>query len=220
MVLCQHVNKFSFQINVDGKPGRANLGFATKIELQRCHRSLSSASGKSSPAVRDAMEFTRLAAKRWRYYSQAGEAAESLARLRQVIRKNKYREVAFILIATTGFENHEIPIGLAYCRRTWCHHLALDFLALHPRTLERTRRLNGTGSGIIFGLVQLAKVLNIPRIWGEATANSAPFYEKLLEISPVEDLFIIETMEMAAIVKRQEKISHPKLAAHPEIMLS
>jgi hypothetical protein len=214
------VNKFSFQIRVNGKPSVANLRFATKAELRRYHRFLSSVLGESSEAIRDAVEFTRLAAKRWRYYSEAGEAAESLAELRQAFRRNKHREVAFILIATIQLENHEMPIGLAYCRRTWCHHLALDFLALHPRALERTWRVNGAGSGIIFGLVQLANILNITRVWGEATVNSAPFYEKLLEISPIEDLFIIERVEMAAIIRRQEKISHPRLGARPAIMLS
>jgi hypothetical protein len=78
--------------------------------------------------------------------------------------------------------------------------------------LERTPRVSGTGSGIVFGLVQLARTLNIRRIWGEATVNSAAFYENLLVISPVEDLFIIEAREMAAITKRQEKISRPALA--------
>jgi hypothetical protein len=41
-----------------------------------------------------------------------------------------------------------------------------------------------------------------------------------VEISPVEDLFIIEAMEMAAIIRRQEKISHPRLATSPVTMLS
>jgi hypothetical protein len=205
------LNRFSFQIKVNGRPGLANLRFATKAELRHYHRSLSSALGKSSLAVRDAVEFTRLAAKRWRYYSEAGEAAESLAELRHLLRRNKRREVAFILIATIQVENQEMPIGLAYCRRTWCHHLALDFLALHPRTLDHKARMSGAGSGIIFGLVQLAKTLNITRIWGEATANSAPFYERLLEISLIEDLFIIEAAEMDAIVRRQEKIGRQGL---------
>jgi hypothetical protein len=166
------------------------------------------------------VEFTRLAAKRWRYYSAAGEAAEDIAGLRRAFRRNRQREVAFILIATAQLENHETPIGLAYCRRTWCHHLALDFLAVHPRTLDRSSRVTGVGSGIVFELVQLASVLNIPRIWGEATVNSASFYEKLLEISPVKDLFIIEAIEMAAIVRRQEKINHQQLATNPKAMLS
>ena len=72
--------------------------------------------------------------------------------------------------------------------------------------------MSGVGSGVVFGLVQLAKALGVSRIWGEATRNSAAFYEKLLAVSPVQDLFIIEEPEMAAITKRQEKIGDRGLA--------
>lgn len=200
------VDEFPFQIKVNGESSVANLRFATRRELQRYHRSLSSLSNASSPVILNAVEFTRLAAKRWRYYSEAGEAAENLLRLRKTLRQKKHCEVAFILIATIRIGKSETPIGLAYCRRTWCHHLALDFLALHPHTLRPGSRMNGVGSGIVFGLVQLANALKIKRIWGEATANSAPFYERLLEVSPVQDLFIIGSQEMAAITRRQEQI--------------
>jgi len=123
------------------------------------------------------------------------------------------------MVATIRQGRRDLPVGLAYCRRTWCHHLALDFLALHPRALDQTGRVSGIGSGIVFGLVQLARALNIRRIWGEATVNSAPFYEKLLAVSPVQDLFVIEFREMAAITKRQEKISDPALASRGAVGL-
>ena len=85
--------------------------------------------------------------------------------------------------------------------------VALDFLALHPRTLSGPARVAGVGSGIIYGIGEIARRLAIPRIWGEATANSAPFYEKLIELAPVRDLFIIESREMAAIRNRQLKVA-------------
>jgi hypothetical protein len=122
------------------------------------------------------------------------------------VAKNQHGEVAFILIATIVEGNHELPIGLAYCRRTWCHHLALDFLALHPRTLDEQKHVAGVGSGIVYCLVRLADALGIRRIWGEATAHSAPFYEKLLGRAPIWDLFEIESREMKAIQNRQAKI--------------
>jgi hypothetical protein len=200
------VNGFPFQIKVDGALNTATLRFASQSELRSYHRSLSPFASESSTASREAVEFTRLAAKRWRYYSSGGEAAESLASLRHTIRCNAKCEGAFIMVATIRRDKRGVPVGLAYCRRTWCHHIALDFLALHPRALQRDWRVSGVGSGIVFGLVQLAGALNIPRIWGEATANSAPFYEKLLAVQPIEDLFIIEAPEMAAIVERQKKL--------------
>lgn len=205
------MNEFPFQIKVEGAPQIATLRFATQTELRRYHRSLTLFTRGTSTVVREAVEFTRLAAKRWRYYSRSGEAAESFAGLQRAIRRNPKCEIAFIMVATTRRVNRDVPVGLAYCRRTWCHHLALDFLALHPGALAQDWRVDGVGSGIVFGLVQLSKTLDIARIWGEATVNSAPFYEKLLEVSPIQDLFVIAAREMAAITKRQEKISHPAL---------
>jgi hypothetical protein len=200
------MNEFSFQIKVKGSLQSAALCFASKSELQRYHRSLGRFAREPSITIREAVEFTRLAAKRWRYYSRADEVAENFSHLRREIRHNPKCEVAFIMVATIRRESRNVPVGLAYCRRTWCHHLALDFLALHPRALDRDWQVSGVGSGIVFALVQVAKMLRIPRIWGEATVNSAPFYEKLLAVQPVQDLFLIEAREMAAIIKRQETI--------------
>jgi hypothetical protein len=73
--------------------------------------------------------------------------------------------------------------------------------------LNNPHQISGTGSGIVYGLVLLAAALAIPRIWGEATARSAPFYEKLLELKPIGDLFIIEAPEMAPIRRRQSKLA-------------
>ncbi len=199
------VNEFAFRINLQGSPQAATLRFASEAEIQRYHRSLPPFARQAPGALRDAVEFTRLAAKRWRYYSHQGEAAKSLTDLRHRIRPTSTCEVAFIMVATIRQDRRDLPLGLAYCRRTWCHHPALDFLALHPRALAPGRRIRGVGSGIVFGLVQLARALRIPRIWGEATVNSAPFYEKLLAIRPVQDLFIIGGPEMSAIAERQEK---------------
>lgn len=213
------MNQFSFQIIINGKPHTANLRFATKAELQRYHQSLAPFARESSTIIREAVEFTRLAAKRWRYYSSTEEAAESFGQLREEIRRDKKCEVAFIMVATIRQSRQDLPVGLAYCRRTWCHHLALDFLALHPRALNQTWHVSGIGSGIIFGLVQLARAMSIRRIWGEATVNSAPFYEKLLAVSPVRDLFVIEAREMAAITKRQNKISNPALVIRGRVGL-
>lgn len=164
-----------------------------------------------SQLVRDAVEFTRLAAKRWRYYAGFRETAANSRALEAAIRRKSHSEVAFILIAEGRLNNRTTQIGLAYCRRTWCHHLALDFLALHPRAIAARETVSGIGSGIVYGLVQLADFLKCSRIWGEATANSAPFYEKLLKTQPILDLFVIEQREMSSIKNRQARIRHPGL---------
>ena len=74
----------------------------------------------------------------------------------------------------------------------------VDFVAVHPRVIGALReRIKGVGTGIFHGLIQIADQLGIDTIWGEATLNSAPFYEKVLGIEKVEDHFFIrgETLE-------------------------
>ena len=205
------MNEFPFQIKVAGLPQPATLRFVGQNELQRYHRSLAPFAQEPSTIIREAVELTRLAAKRWRYYSRLEEAADSFAALQEKIRREVKCEAAFVMVATLRHRHRDSLLGLAYCRRTWCHHLALDFLAVHPRILTGRPRVSGVGSGIMFGLVRLANALQIPRIWGEATVNSAAFYENLLTTRPIQDLFVIEAPAMAAIRQRQERISRPAL---------
>ena len=49
-------------------------------------------------------------------------------------------------------------------------------------------------------------------IWGEATASSAPFYEKVLQIRPVRDLFIIRRNTMRSIQKYHREKQQSSLA--------
>ncbi len=44
--------------------------------------------------------------------------------------------------------------------------------------------------------------------------HSAPFYERLLGLVPILDLFVIESREMAEIQNRQAKIARRGLATH------
>ena len=39
----------------------------------------------------------------------------------------------------------------------------------------------------------------IEMIWGEATASSAPFYTKILQSDPIQDLFVIRGDTMRSI---------------------
>jgi hypothetical protein len=71
------MDEFRFQIEREGSLQEASLCFTTEVDIRRYHRSLSPFARESSKVIRDAVEFTRLAAKRWRYYSRSGEAVES-----------------------------------------------------------------------------------------------------------------------------------------------
>lgn len=144
----------------------------------------------------DAGEFAALAAKRWFYYAREGATVASLDDLRAAIRRNSRAELAFLLVASATWVKRYKFLALAYCRRTWCHHLALDFLAVRPGLTFAKQPIYGMGAGLLLCLTNLADSLDMDTIWGEATASSAPFYEKVLQIRPVKDLFIIGRQAM------------------------
>jgi hypothetical protein len=57
----------------------------------------------------------------------------------------------------------------------------------------------GTGDRDDLRLVELAGGLGVDLIWGEATSSSAPFYERVLQRQPVQDLFLIQSADMDRI---------------------
>ena len=172
-----------------------------------------------TPAT-DAGEFAALAAKRWFYYTREGATVASLNELRAAIRRNHRAEVAFLLVASADWARRYKFLALAYCRRTWCHHLVLDFLAVRPGLTFANQPVSGMGTGILFSLTNLAEALGMEMIWGEATASSAPFYEKILQSSPVQDLFIIRGETMRGIreyyfADRKRRLAKSTQRTHP-----
>ena len=86
-------------------------------------------------------------------------------------------------------------------RRTWCHHLIVDFLFVHPRISGQLEPVRGVGLSILQGICCLATILGCQRVWGEATRDSAPFYERQLGRS-VADSFFFSASDIAAFTRR------------------
>jgi hypothetical protein len=178
----------SWNVQAFGLRGKAALAI---FQIVFAWRKLTSAT--------DAGEFAALAAKRWFYYSREGATVASLAELRGAIRCNPRAELAFLLVASAQWAKRYKFLALAYCRRTWCHHLVLDFLAVRPGVLFANRPISGVGTGMLYWLAHLAESLGMETLWGEATASSAGFYEKVLQTRPIKDLFIIDRQGMRGI---------------------
>ena len=204
--------KLTFEADVDGQPKPVQMGFGTKRDLAELRRWRSPARLRANPHVRDALEYARLASKRWAYYHRNGETATTLPQLRAAIQQNPRAEVAFMLLARASWQPDPKLLGLASCRRSWCHRLIVDFVAVHPHVVGRWRgNIRGMGTGLFNGLIQIADDLGIETIWGEATVNSAPFYERILGAERIFDQFTIsgETMERC---RQQLGRIHPRRA--------
>jgi hypothetical protein len=187
-----------FIVSFEGERRVVDLVFGTPMDMRGLLRWRAGAAMRSDPQMRDAMEFRKLATKRWRYYLKGNEAATSFRQLKQAIHANPGAEVGFLLMAKASWHRAIPVLACCLCRRSWCHHLIVDFLAVHPKVLAGAHgRVRGVGTGMIYSLVGLADALGIATIWGEATKGSAAFYEKVLNVPNVTDHFFVKgkTME-------------------------
>ena len=141
----------------------------------------------------DAREFALFAAKRWRHYRDTGIAARSLPELRRMISSDPLGEYCFHLKLTAACFPQSL--GSAMVRRTWCHHLIVNFLFAHPRICGKIEPLKGAGIRLLQSIYLIARSLQCKRVWGEATLDSASFYEHHLDRA-VEDCFALEAAEI------------------------
>ena len=204
-----------FQIEVDGQPREMEIRFGADRETRSLTRWRFPTGRGGSEAIPDALEYARLASKRWRYYRRTGATVASLAELREAIRRNPKAEVAMILVACATWPSPTPILGFAYFRRSWSHHLIVDFLSAHPRVIDgRPERIRGVGSGLLQQLVAVAEAMDIPCIWGEATSHSAPFYERALNVTQILDHFFIED-EVMLYCRGRLRLAREKMLARP-----
>src|SRR2546422_697664 len=135
-----------FPVEVNGRWREVEFQFASPKQASLLTRWRRPPIVSTEPA-RDAIEYPRLASKRWRYYQRAGAAAESLADLRQKVHRNIQAEIAMIFVAVPTWRSPTPVLGFAYLRRSWCNHFIVDFLSVHPRVIARTpEQIRGVGA--------------------------------------------------------------------------
>jgi len=166
-----------FQVLVAGKPRPVELVFGGARDLRSIGHWRAPAAVRGQPAVRDTIEFARLASKRHRHYLRSIPTAASISEFQTIIADNPQAEVALMLLVRATWFGRSPILGLAQCRRTFCHHLVLEFLSVHPAIVGKLPpHVAGVGHGLVCELGELAGVLGLKQVWGEATAYSAPFY--------------------------------------------
>jgi len=182
-----------FQVLVDDEPRPVEIVFGSAPDLAVLSRWRAPAVLASRPGVRDTLEFAQLASKRWRDYRRSIATASSLASFRTIVAREPEAEISFLLLVRADWFKPSRFLGLAQGRRTYCHHFILEFLSVHPAIVGGVApQIHGVGAGILYSLAELAGLLGVPLVWGEATAFSAPFYEHTLNVAGVTDHFFIQ----------------------------
>lgn len=182
----------NFLVRAEERLRTVQASFATEPDLRLLRSWQRTVVRSSNPHARDAIEFSKLACKWWHYYHRRGASATSLPQLKSLSSRRPRREYAFLVLAKAQWHEDAPVLGLCCCRRTWCNHIVLEFAAVHPLLLEDAQRnVRGVGTGMLYSLIRIADEIKSHTVWGEATENSAPFYEKVLGIPRVGDHFFI-----------------------------
>ena len=197
----------TFAVLHDDEPADVTLNFADHAEVISTTRwrvpTLDDEAMQTRAA--DSREFALLAAKRWRHYRDTDSAAHSLSDLRRMITADPQGEFCFHLKITADW--FPASLGGAMLRGTWHHHLALDFLFVHPRIASRLVNVKSVGVQLLQAVCMIAQKLGCQRVWGETTQDSAPFYKRYLKQS-VDDQFTLgpdEILKFAAQLEAERK---------------
>jgi hypothetical protein len=106
--------------------------------------------------------------------------------------ENPHEEVQLLVLAKSKIPGAAMA-GLCLFRRTWCNHVAVDLLAVHPRELVGEReRFKGLGPCLLWYVAEFAAELEAAALWLEATQNSAPSYERMFELTDLKDLIVLD----------------------------
>lgn len=198
-----------FQVLVDGEPRPVEVVFGRENDLSIVNCWRVPASIATLPGVRDTVEFAQLAAKRWRYYRRSIATATSPDAFKTIISRAPQAEVSLLLLVRADWFARARILGLAQCRRTYCHHLILEFLSVHPAIVGGAPpRVRGVGAGIIYSLAELAGSVGVKLVWGEATAHSAPFYAKTCRLHKVQDHFFMRKKTLAFCRRQFREKAH------------
>ena len=147
--------------------------------------------------VRDALAYMILSSEKWASYAAERRAMSSLPRTVAQLRINPTVELVGAIVATAGWYPCGRSLGLALIRRTWCNHLAIDFLAVHPRLSTTDRDVSGVGSALLSASSDVAAMLRVDKVWLETTSESVDYYRVMFQQPELKDLLVIDRAKFA-----------------------
>ncbi len=201
----------TFAVSHNEEPVNVMLTFADNTDVMsatrwRVPRELVDDAAMQARAA-DAREYALLAAKRWKHYRDTKTAAFSLPQLEAMIEDEPEGEFCFYLKVTADW--FPTSLGGAMVRRTWCNHLMVDFLFVHPSISGKSVNVKSIGLRLLQAICMVAQSLGCQLVWGEATRDSAAFYARQLDRAILDrfDIQIDEIKTFAALLEVEREKS-------------
>lgn len=184
-----------FRVRVDNAKDSnrsVDFGFATQNDLNLLRHWRCTREQRTNEHVQDALEYSSHVNERWKVYHALGRLVTKSQDFPRSAKGRQDEELVFLLTARAIWHQPSAVLGFCFCRRTYCHHIILDFAAAHPNAISKAGgKVHGVGFGMIYSLTRFAANSGVDMIWGEATYNSHAFYEVALGLKNVSDYFFI-----------------------------
>jgi hypothetical protein len=185
----------NFRVRVDNVADQeraVEFGFATQSDLVLLKKWNCTAKQRDNPHVQDALEYCTHVEKRWKSYSALSRLITDQRDFPTSGKQRENAELVFLMVARADWHKPSPILGFCFCRRTYCHHIVLDFAAAHPNAIKKAGgEVHGVGFGMLYSLTRFAADSGVDMLWGEATLNSHGFYEAALGARIITDYFFI-----------------------------
>jgi hypothetical protein len=182
-------------VRAEGKARAAVCEFVREPNHRLPEEWRGSLSGDVSVKQNDSIEFLESALSKWRLYEIRGRIGRSPVEFEAQIKREKYADVLGMFVINAPWSSLKGSIGFCQFRRTWCHNLAIDFIAVHPMLLVRNPPISGIGTALLHEVAVFARHLETTYVWLETTDLSVKYYSGLFGTSPASDLLRLPTAE-------------------------
>src|SRR5438876_2095310 len=164
---------------------------------------------ESNPFKLASLELADLAFRRWEEARAQKAFADNAAALADHIQHDPHAEVTLLTLAKDPQHRPGRLVGLVLFKRTWCNNICVQYIATHPlHVRDESSPLRGLGTALVYYVVYVANHIDAGGLWGEATQDSAQFYNKSLGRNNILDVVHLGQAEyMALKVGIEKKLS-------------
>lgn len=194
-------------VKLNGEPRQATIVFAELRDLGFIDGWREKLGADNDTKRRDALDLAQLAIDSFVAHSRVEQLyVRSVDEIAAHIKDDAKSEIAgFVLLKCDWFPDSEV-IGICHFRRSWCHSIILDYLAVHPFIANYPEGyqsdVRGVGSALLWFISDIARRYGCRRVWGEATHSSSTYYTKMFVLdSPVEDLILVPRLNYVECAK-------------------
>lgn len=190
----------SVEARINGTNQPAFLTLATESDILELKSWRETFRQDTTQQTTDIVEYTGDALKKWEYQQFYGRCPATWEEFLHKVRLSG-EEVSGLFVLKAASVGDAI-LGFVFVRRTWTGNMALDYLAVRPKSDKHVKahRVSATGGSLLVGVFEIGNLFDAPAIWWETSLESVGFYQKMLSFDYQSDRYQLSRDEYKAFL--------------------